>query len=75
MTREHIEFDLAGLHQPLGIAGSDFLSRASWPVALFPYIEQNQLFEQFNNGLQNPGFCFRHCRRSRSWFAPVIRLR
>lgn len=55
MTRETSSKTLPGYINKLGISGSDFVSRASWPVLLFPYIEQNQLYEQFNNGLQNAG--------------------
>jgi len=49
-TRETSQSTLPGYINPLGITGSNFLSRASWVVTTFPYIEQNQLFEQFSNG-------------------------
>ena len=55
MIRDTSNSTLPGYINPLGITGSDFVSRASWPVTLFPHIEQNQLFEQYNNGLQNVG--------------------
>ncbi len=49
-TRETSQSTLPGYINQLGITGSSFLSRASWIVTTFPYIEQNQLFERFNNG-------------------------
>jgi prepilin-type N-terminal cleavage/methylation domain-containing protein len=51
-TRDTSLSTLPGYINPLGITKSDFLSRASWPVTLFPYLEQNQLFERFNNGIR-----------------------
>ena len=52
-TRDTSLNTLPGYINPLGITGSNFLSRASWVVTAFPYLEQNQLFEQFNNGQPN----------------------
>jgi type II secretory pathway pseudopilin PulG len=52
-TRETNQKKLPGYINPLGITGTQYVSRASWVVMTFPYIEQNQLFELFNNGLQN----------------------
>lgn len=40
---------LPGYINELGVKRSDFISRASWVVMLFPYIEQTQLAERFNN--------------------------
>jgi prepilin-type N-terminal cleavage/methylation domain-containing protein len=44
---------LPGYINPLGITGTNFLSRASWVVMTFPHIEQTQLFEQFSKGQPN----------------------
>jgi len=48
--REGSTKDLPGYINMLGIRGTTNLVRASWVVTTFPYIEQNQLFEQWNNG-------------------------
>ncbi len=52
--REGSTKDLPGYINRLGIAGSNKVVRASWVVTLFPYFEQVQLFEQWNNG--NPNY-------------------
>lgn len=44
---------LPGYINPLGITGTPSISRASWVITTFPYLEQNQLFELFNRGLPN----------------------
>jgi len=48
--REGSTKDLPGYVNMLGIRGTSNLVRASWVVTTFPYIEQTQLFEQWNNG-------------------------
>jgi prepilin-type N-terminal cleavage/methylation domain-containing protein len=48
--REGSTKDLPGYINTLGIKGTPNLVRASWVVTTFPYIEQNQLFEIWNNG-------------------------
>jgi len=46
--------DYPGYVNELGIAGSDLLVRASWVVYVFPYIEQNALWENWSQGRINP---------------------
>ena len=48
--RETSSKDLPGYVNRLGIKGTNKASRASWVVMTFPYIEQVQLYEQWNNG-------------------------
>jgi prepilin-type N-terminal cleavage/methylation domain-containing protein len=48
--RETSKKDLPGYINKLGITGTTKIVRASWVVMLFPYMEQTQLFEQWNNG-------------------------
>jgi prepilin-type N-terminal cleavage/methylation domain-containing protein/prepilin-type processing-associated H-X9-DG protein len=52
-TRETSLKSYPGYINKLGISGSPNMLRASWVVTTFPYIEQNQLFEQWNNGNAN----------------------
>ncbi len=49
-TRDTSAKSLPGYINKLGVKGSTFVSRASWVVTTFPYIEQTQLFDQFANG-------------------------
>jgi prepilin-type N-terminal cleavage/methylation domain-containing protein/prepilin-type processing-associated H-X9-DG protein len=49
-TRESSLKNYPGYINKLGITGSPQVVRASWVVTTFPYIEQNQLFEQWNSG-------------------------
>jgi prepilin-type N-terminal cleavage/methylation domain-containing protein len=49
-TRETSLKKYPGYINTLGIKGTNNLSRASWVVSIFPYVELNQLFEQFNKG-------------------------
>ena len=49
-TRETSLKNYPGYINKLGIAGSDKMVRASWVVSTFPYVEQVQLFEQWNSG-------------------------
>ncbi len=39
-----------GYINALGISNSTFQARASWHISLFPYIEQNQLFDVYSSG-------------------------
>src|ERR687884_230998 len=48
--REGSTKDLPGYVNTLGIKGTTNLVRASWVVTTFPYIEQQQLFDLWNNG-------------------------
>jgi len=48
--REGSTKDLPGYINSLGIKGTPNQVRASWVISTFPYIEQPQLFEQWNNG-------------------------
>jgi prepilin-type N-terminal cleavage/methylation domain-containing protein len=50
--REGSTKDLPGYINVLGIKGTPNQVRASWVVTAFPYIEQQQLFDQWNNGGQ-----------------------
>ncbi len=54
-TRETSLKKFPGYINSLGIKGTNNLSRASWVVLAFPYIEQNQLFEQFSKGTPDLG--------------------
>ena len=49
-TRETSLKNYPGYINKLGISGSPNVVRASWIVTTFPYIEQNQLFEQWSSG-------------------------
>ena len=49
-TRETSLKNYPGYINKLGVAGTANMARASWVVTTFPYIEQNQLFESWNNG-------------------------
>lgn len=50
-TRETSLKKYPGYINMVGIKGTNNLARASWVVSMFPYIEQVQLFEQFNTGV------------------------
>lgn len=49
-TRDTSLQSFPGYINALGIKNSTSIARASWPVTLFPYIEQNQLFDQYSSG-------------------------
>src|SRR5262245_56744666 len=48
--REGSTKDLPGYINVLGIKGTPNQVRASWVITTFPYLEQQQLFDQWNNG-------------------------
>lgn len=52
-TRDTTSKTLPGYINPLGVKRSSFISRASWVVTTFPFIEQAQLFETFSSGNSN----------------------
>ncbi|TWU29722.1 DUF1559 family PulG-like putative transporter [Bythopirellula polymerisocia] len=50
-TRETSIPSFPGYVNALGISQSRNMTRASWLVTVFPYLEQSQLFEQYSGGL------------------------
>jgi prepilin-type N-terminal cleavage/methylation domain-containing protein/prepilin-type processing-associated H-X9-DG protein len=54
LTREGSTKDLPGYINKLGITGTQFQARAPWIVTLLPYIDQQQLFDKWNNGTIDP---------------------
>jgi prepilin-type N-terminal cleavage/methylation domain-containing protein len=47
-TRDTSFKKLPGYVNTMGVKGSNYLARGSWVVSTFPYIEQTQLYEQFD---------------------------
>ena len=48
--RETSSKDLPGYVNRLGITGTNQIVRASWPIMIFPQIEQTNLWERWNSG-------------------------
>jgi prepilin-type N-terminal cleavage/methylation domain-containing protein/prepilin-type processing-associated H-X9-DG protein len=53
LTREGSTHDLPGYINKMGITSTEFQVRAPWIVTLLPYLDQQQLFEKWNNGQIN----------------------
>ncbi len=54
VMREGSTKDFPGYINKLGISNTQFQVRAPWLVTLFPYLEQQQLFDQWSNGQVDP---------------------
>lgn len=56
--REGSKKDVPGYINRLGITGTSQQVRAPWMVLLLPYLEQQQLYDQWNNGNLHPEMSF-----------------